>query len=111
MNENYDSLNEKELLTELLKAQKKTLLQTRIAAVTSVFLCIAVCISLIIIVPKTLHTLNNVNSTITRTNIMVESAEQSLEKINNINFEDLNKAIEDLSDVVEPLADLVNTFN
>ncbi|MBQ7708217.1 MAG: hypothetical protein IJT72_10630 [Lachnospiraceae bacterium] len=135
MKENIDSLNEKELLKELLKAQKKTLLQTRIAAVTSFIFCVAMGISLCIIIPRFTKTLEHANSTLEKTDTMVENAKQSfanidemvekvdvlvttntetvnqvMEDIENIKFDELNQAIEDFSDVVEPLAGFVNSF-
>ena len=36
--------------------------------------------------------------------------EQTIEKINAIDFEALNAAIKDLSDVIEPIAKFINTF-
>ena len=36
--------------------------------------------------------------------------EQTMEKLNGIDFEALNKAIQDLSDVIEPIANFFNTF-
>ena len=130
-----DSLSEKQLLEEILKAQKKTLLGTRIVAVAAVVICVAVCISLGILVPKVITTLDNVNDAVARTETLVASAEQSLseidgmitnvndlvldntesleqamENLNSINFDELNQAIKDLGDVVEPLANFVNKF-
>ncbi len=130
-----DSLSEKQLLEEILKAQKKTLLGTRIVAVAAVGICVAVCISLGILVPKVITTLDNVNDAVARTETLVASAEQSLseidgmitnvndlvldntesleqamENLNSINFDELNQAIQDLGDVVEPLANFVNKF-
>lgn len=39
-----------------------------------------------------------------------QSLQQTMEKLNSIDFKTLNKAIEDLADVVEPLARLTNMF-
>lgn len=36
--------------------------------------------------------------------------EQSMEKLNAVDFEALNKAIQDLSDVIDPLAKIANRF-
>ncbi len=130
-----DSLSEKQLLEEILKTQKRTLLGTRIVAVAAVVICVAVCISLGILVPKVITTLDNVNDAVARTETLVASAEQSLseidgmitnvndlvldntesleqamENLNSINFDELNQAIKDLGDVVEPLANFVNKF-
>ena len=130
-----DSLSEKQLLEEILKTQKRTLLGTRIVAAAVVIMCAAVCISLGILVPKVTKTLDDVNAAIERTESLVESAEKSLSEIdgmitnvntlvvdntesleeavnnlNSINFDELNQAIQDLGDVVEPLANFVNKF-
>lgn len=37
--------------------------------------------------------------------------EETMKKINAVDFESLNKAIKDLSDVIEPLARVVNRFS
>jgi len=50
---------------------------------------------------------DNVNELVTTSQ---EGVQQTLEKINMIDFEGLNQAIKDLSDVIEPLAKFVNTF-
>lgn len=39
-----------------------------------------------------------------------DGVESTMEKINEIDFEALNKAIEDLSDVIAPIADFFNMF-
>ena len=39
-----------------------------------------------------------------------EGVEQTMEKLNGIDFEALNQAIKDLSDVIEPIAKFFNTF-
>ena len=39
-----------------------------------------------------------------------EGVEQTMGRLNAINFEELNRAIRNLSDVVEPLAKFFNTF-
>lgn len=39
------------------------------------------------------------------------SLEQTMDKLDTIDFDSLNKAIEDLSSVVEPMANFVNRFN
>ena len=40
-----------------------------------------------------------------------ESLQQTMEKLNTVDFETLNKAIEDLSKVIEPLAKFFGMFN
>jgi hypothetical protein len=49
----------------------------------------------------------NVNSL---TVLAQESLEQTMEKLNTIDFETLNKAIEDLARVIKPLADFFGRF-
>ena len=135
MKKNYDSLNEKELLTELLNAQKKTLIHSRLATITSFIIFAAMLITLYIIVPQVTVTLKKANTTLKKTDEAIETAEQSfsniddmvakidilvetntatvnqiMENINNIRFDKLNQAIEDFSDVVEPLARFANSF-
>lgn len=40
-----------------------------------------------------------------------ESLQQTMDKLNTLDFTTMNKAIKDLADVVEPLAKLANRFN
>lgn len=40
-----------------------------------------------------------------------QSLEQTMEKLNTIDFEALNRAIKDLADVIEPLAKFFNAFS
>ena len=40
-----------------------------------------------------------------------QSMEQTMDKLNAIDFETLNRAIENLADVIEPLARFFNVFN
>ena len=40
-----------------------------------------------------------------------QSMEQTMDKLNAIDFETLNRAIENLADVIEPLAKFFNVFN
>ena len=39
-----------------------------------------------------------------------DGVEQTIAKLNGIDFEALNQAIQDLSDVIEPIANFFNTF-
>lgn len=56
----------------------------------------------------------NVDALVTNVDGLVGTSqagvEQTMEKINAIDFEALNDAIKDLSDVVEPIAKFFNTF-
>lgn len=49
----------------------------------------------------------NVDSLVSTSQVGVE---QTIEKLNEIDFEALNKAIKDLSDVIEPIARFFKTF-
>ena len=62
----------------------------------------------------TYHTKRDVDELISSTSTLVDQNTQGMEEalshFNEINFDDLNKAISDLSDVVEPLANFSNAF-
>ncbi len=95
----------------------------------------AVCAVSIILVPKTLHTLDRVNASLERVDSLVETANtalitateaaenanklvadnadsvsEAMEKFNSVDFDALNRAINDLADIVEPLAKVSNFF-
>ena len=58
---------------------------------------------------------NNINSLVSNVDDLVETSqsgvEQTMTKINSIDFDALNSAIEDLSNVIEPLAKVANRFS
>ena len=58
--------------------------------------------------------IKNIDSMVGNVNDLVvtntDNLNEAIEKINNIDFDNLNKAIKDLSDTVEPLANFFNKF-
>ena len=134
-NKDLEAMEDKELLIELVKSQRKDALGQRITAIATLGMFAALVIALVIIVPKVVATIDQVQTTITETENLVKQAEETMsgidsmvanvdslvventesvnkamEDLNNIDFETLNQGIQDLSDVVEPLANFFNKF-
>lgn len=135
-------MNQNDLLAKLLEENKKEVYYSRILGFSAIGILIAVVISLVVTVPKVLHTVDNANQVLSEVSATLETAEEAIgnitemsdavknmssnmnsfvednanqvsdvmTSIDNINFEDLNKAIKNLSDVVEPLAKFFNVF-
>jgi len=138
-----EDMTDRELMIELIESQRKDALGQKITAVGSVALFAAVLLALIILVPRVMVLLNDVNAAVKNADTMIsqvqgsiaeldkavayidemvtnandlvvtntDSLNDAVQKINNINFDELNKAIGDFSDTVEPLANFFHKFN
>ena len=89
--------NTEQLLTELLAYQKKEVRHTRIASLAEVDTLIGEAGTLI----------NNTNSMV-ETN--TDAVTDTIQKLNEVDFEGLNSAIQNLNDVVEPLSNFARMF-
>ncbi len=94
-----------------------------------------VCAVSIIVVPKTLRTLERLNATLSEIDKLAgtadaalitateaaenanklvadnaDSVSEAMDKFNSVDFDALNRAINDLADIVEPLAKVSNLF-
>ena len=137
-----EDMTDRELMIELIESQRKDALGQKITAVGTVALFAAVLVALVILVPRVITLLNDVNVAVKNADTMIaqiqgsiteldtavadidqmvtnandlvvtntDSLNDAVQKINNINFEELNKAISDFSDTVEPLANFFNKF-
>ena len=116
-----------ELLEQMKKINKKTLMHQRIMSVLMLIFVVTV----VSLLPTVVTTLNTAKSTLTHMNEVItkmegaltevetlaseagtamEGMEQALENINGIDIQSLNQAITDLGDVVEPMADFFGRF-
>jgi len=135
-----DSLND--TLAKLLDREQKQLFYSRLAGISLVVMAAILLVVCIIIVPRAMATLSNVDKLVNDTTATVEELQttveqagtmideitvaagginklvddnseilnESVSKMNSIDFETLNKAISDLSDVVQPMANFMNKF-
>lgn len=129
-----------DLLRQILAADKKEVKYAKIAAFFMMGIFVIFLVAGIIIVPKVVETLANVNTTVITAGKTLESANAAIDKINtmsasitatsdnmntmltdnsksltdavakmnDIDFEGLNKAIQDLQDAVGPFASFMN---
>ena len=127
---NVDSTNE-DLMSVLVKLQKKQLFYNRVIAVLLlVFVLVLLCLlpSIFRTLKPAEATLVNANEAVLQAKDAIEQAEttledvsrfanegtkgltESLEKIQSIDIDSLNKDIENLGAVVEPMAKFFNVF-
>lgn len=127
---NVDSTNE-DLMSVLVKLQKKQLFYNRVIAVLLlVFVLVLLCLlpSMLRTLKTAEATLINANEAVLQAKDAIEQAEttledvskfanegtkgltESLEKIQSIDIDSLNKDIENLGAVVEPMAKFFNVF-
>lgn len=132
---NYESMTERELLAELLKAQKRGIISERAAAIAGVLLCLLLLIAMAALVPRVLGVLRQADHTLSQVQLTVDQAQQSLQKIdtlvqntdtvvventdavaeamqklNQVDLESLNSSISSLSAILEPLAAFLGRF-
>ena len=135
MRKGLEQMDNRELLIELVRSQRRdTLLEHFTAAVNLVFLAIMI-IVLAVMVPKAVITLHEVDKTVKEVNTLALEAQESLdgidvmvgnvdkmvventdavttalEQINKVDFEKLNEAITNLNATVSPLADMMKAL-
>lgn len=115
---------------------RKLLLCARIGVGLLAALLVVACVASAVLIPKTLRTIERVDTTLAGIDSLVETADaalnaanaaadsanklvadnadavaEAMEKFNSVDFDSLNKAIKDLADIVEPLAKVSNFFN
>ena len=97
---------EKNLMQQLIKQQKRTKWSGYIAAIA--------CVLMVDNTDAVEEALKGVNSAIENVNKVIDenadSVNDALTNFNDIDFDSLNKAIRDLSSVIEPLANFANMF-
>lgn len=132
---NLEKMNDHDLLVELVKSQRAHSTSQKVMTGAAVAIFVALAVSLLVLVPKTVRLLVRLNQTVDEAELMIADAGESLdqidemvhnlnvtitdnsknlteavEKMNNIDFQTLNQAINDFSDTVEPLAKFFNQF-
>ncbi|MCR4689510.1 MAG: hypothetical protein K5745_08185 [Saccharofermentans sp.] len=108
-----DAMSDHELLVDLVKEQRLTSKYTRIIGASCVGICLAVGISLVILVPKLVNTLNNINKTVTsaytvaeNASAMIASAQDSLEGIDTMIENVDNVVVDNTQAVTDALTNL-----
>ncbi len=128
---NVEDMQDTELLREFVENQRRERRYLLTAAGCLAVLTVIIAISALVLIPKSLRTLNNINQLVADTNVMISQADESLDnidvmvgnvnelvetnqqKINDtighlseIDIDQLNKSIENLNKAVTPLARL-----
>ena len=109
--------NTEELLRQLLAYEKKQLRHTRLATFVNVLLVVGVLAALVLVVPRALDSLAEVNrltasaqELIGNANTMVtentDAVTDTIQRLNEVDFDSLNSTIHDLEDAIRPVAEL-----
>ena len=120
-NTSYEVMDSRELLSELLRYQKKEVRHARLATIVSVLLIGALLVTLLVALPRAVTVLDHMETSLEQIDVFVEGANQvvsqntdavteAVGKLNGLDFDALNKAIRDLSDTVGPLANFARLF-
>lgn len=118
----------RDILSELLKYEKKELRQGRIASLANMILVVAVLIALAVLLPRAMEVFTHIETSMTEvdelirdagmlihnTNDLVEDNADALtdtvERMQSVDFDKLNQAITDLQEAVTPLVEFSRFF-
>ena len=117
MNTELQERNTEELLRQLLAYEKKQLRHTRLATFVNVLLVAGVLAALVLVVPRALDSLAEVNrltvsaqELIGNANTMVtentDAVTDTIQRLNEVDFDSLNSTIHELEDAIRPVAEL-----
>ncbi|MBR4530464.1 MAG: hypothetical protein IKO80_09330 [Lachnospiraceae bacterium] len=136
MNAAPECMTQEKIYEELLRCSKKEVFYTRLAAIFTGALFLAVAIALWIVIPQVTATLENANTLLTGANRTLQDIDamsasltetsnslnalvgdnaktltDSVQKLSSIDFDGINSAVHDLETAVGPLADAVNKLS
>ena len=131
MTNNLESMSEKELLVEIAKGQRKTVMASRITACAFVALMVVFSVTMAVFIPSVTNTLKKVNNSLIEVEKLSASMQESLEgvgelannvnqmivdntdavnsalsRLSNIDIDSLNKSIQEFSAILSPIARL-----
>lgn len=127
-----DKMETRELLAELVRNRRRDSVLEHAAMIANFALLAIMVLTLVIVVPKAVMTLREVDKTVKEVNTLAKEAQDSLdaidimvgnvdkmvventdavtaalEKVNKVDYEKLNDAISSLNDTVTPLAKML----
>ncbi|MBO6150918.1 MAG: hypothetical protein J6O43_07060 [Clostridium sp.] len=127
-----DKMETRELLAELVRNRRRDSILEHAAMIANFALLAIMVLTLVIVVPKAVMTLREVDKTVKEVNTLAKEAQDSLdaidimvgnvdkmvventdavtaalEKVNKVDYEKLNDAISSLNDTVTPLAKML----
>ncbi len=126
-------MEEKDRIIELLEKQNRTAKLQCALMVVSALCCVVLALLVLSVMPRVegvISQMGNVLTNLEQVTLQLaqadldgmaanvdalvttgqESLKQTMEKLDAIDFDALNKAIKDLADIIEPLAKFFNTF-
>lgn len=116
-----NQMDNRELLAELVRYQKKEVNHARLSTVVGVLLIAVLLVTLLVVLPRAVILLDHMEQSLQEIDTFVEGSNrvvsensdgvaEALSKLNGVDFDALNQAIRDLSDAVHPLADFARLF-
>ena len=116
-----NQMDNRELLAELVRYQKKEVNHARLSTVVGALLIAVLLITLLVVLPRAVILLDHMEQSLQEIDTFVEGSNrvvsensdgvaEALSKLNGVDFDALNQAIRDLSDAVHPLADFARLF-
>ena len=78
----YSGMSEKELLTELLKSQKKDTRNEKVSAIANAVLAVILLAAAVILIPRTVKALGELDSVVTEAQAVVEQAGPAIDQVN-----------------------------
>ena len=94
--------NSEELLRQLLSYEKKQLRHTRLATFVNILLVLAVLAALVLLVPRALRSLAEVDRLAISAQELIDNASTMVSE----NTDAITETIRDLNDAIKPLAEL-----
>ena len=116
-----NQMDNRELLAELVRYQKKEVNHARLSTVVGVLLIAVLLVTLLVVLPRAVILLDHMEQSLQEIDTFVEGSNrvvsensdgvaEALSKLNGVDFDALNQAIRDLPDAVHPLADFARLF-
>lgn len=126
---------DRELLAELLRYEKKEVRHARISSFASIVLAAVLVVAVAVTVPRAVETVRHAEETLSQVDAFLEETDglveevhtlventnavivnntdavtEAVTKLNGVDFDSLNQAIQDLADAVAPLARVGRIF-
>ena len=116
--------NREQLLSELIDNQKRLVRQAKLTTVVNILIGLVLVAALVLVIPRVRRVetslaeidqlVADAGELIENTNTMVtdntDAVAETVQKLNDVDFDTLNDAIENLNTAIEPLAGLAGLF-
>ena len=95
--------SEKELLAEIVLQQRRSARRSLAAVIIAAVCVLCVVVAGVIVIPRAVNTMNSASS-------VAAKAEETFQKVEEIDIDSLNQSIHSLSDILEPVASFFSAF-